>query len=137
MLSLTVSACGLNEWQEVELPLPEDLPEIGYLRKPMPNAWVGTEQYRRLRIEGKGLIDLPGQMSGRDPTNVYVWRDSSGVRLVFQELGTTAVVDLERLKTSEEAVPTDSLGTFIGAFVSPEIRDLRFVPAAEAPPVER
>jgi hypothetical protein len=125
---------ALDGWQEVriDLPGPDD---VDYLRKPLPNVWVGTEQYRRLRYQS-WEIDLPVQMGGREPLNLYAGRDSLGVILHFVESHATTSVHLQTMQVREEAGAPDSLGQFVGALVSPEIRDLRFVPASESGPVE-
>ena len=135
---ISMAACGPSsrEWQEVALPLPDDLPEVSYLRRPMPNLWVGTEQFRQLRIGEREPVEFPGQMGGRDTTNIYLRRDSTGAHLYFEEFGTYATVDLSTADVSVGTVDRDSVGTFIGAFVSPEIRDLRFVPASETRPAD-
>ena len=137
LAALALSACytEAGEWQEVPLDLPEAETDLVYLRQSMPN-FVGTEQWRRLYVGGRDTVDLPVQPGGREPVNVYLDRDSAGVLLRFDEGWNTTTINLRNLEVTESRVALDSLGQFVGAFVSPEIRDLRFVPASEGGAVE-
>lgn len=124
---------GQEAWQEVRIDLPGDTLDVVYGRKPLPNAWVGTEQDRRLR-RGTRVANLAVQMGGREPVNVYLRRDSSRTVLQFEESYGTISVDLATLDGWADGRRADTLGAFVGVLRSPEIRDLRFVPAAEGPP---
>ena len=135
--ALVLASCGAgrNDWQEVRLDLPVAPDSVVYVRKPMPNVWVGTEQYRRLRVRDSTL-ELAAQMGGRTPVNVYLRQDSARTVLQFEESEGTISVDLVSLDSWGSYGRSDSLGMFLGTFVSPEIRDLRFVPATEADPAD-
>ena len=131
--ALALSGCG---WSSVEIPMPSDTPPVVYERKPFSYmVFVGTEQKRRLRINGQGEVELPVQMGGREPVNVYLARDSSGARLYFDEGAHGTIVDLEVLNVSERVGTADTMGRFIGSLQSPEITDLHFVTASASPPV--
>ena len=117
--------------------MPSDTPPVVYERKPFSYmVFVGTEQKRRLRINGQGEVELPVQMGGREPVNVYLARDSSGTRLYFDEGGYGTVVDLQALSVTERGGTADTMGRFVGSLQSPEITDLHFVPASVSPPVQ-
>ena len=134
VLALAGCSRGVDGWQEVSIDVPGTSDDVTYLRKPLPNAWVGTEQYRRLRREDR-VLELPVQMGGREQVNVYLRRDSSEAVLQFEESYGTTSVDLRTLTSWADTGKSDSLGAFVGALVSPEIRDLRFVPATEGDPI--
>ena len=114
--------------------LPSVDTEVTYLRQSMPN-FVGTEQYRRLRVGAK-VLELPVQSWGRGPVNVYIAPDSLDTRLYFDEEHCGFVVYLGSSSVSEDCASADTMGAFVGAFVSPEIRDLRFIPASSGEPIE-
>lgn len=135
LFCLALSSCAFEagDWQEVTLSLPDTIPDVVYRRQSMPN-FVGTEQYRRVRVDGQGEVDFPVQMGGRDPVNVYLVQDSSGARLYFDEGLYGTVVELEDLTVTERSGSADTMGTFVGSLQSPKISDLRFVPASVSPP---
>lgn len=132
-LVLTACVTDAGEWQQVPLDLPGTT-DIIYLRQSIPN-FVGTEQYRRLRV-GDHVLELPVQMGGREPVNIYFYRDSTDAILRFDEFQGITSVDLSSLDISDQRISPDSLGRFVGTFVSPEIRDLRFIPASEGEPID-
>ncbi len=124
-LGLVLPACA-HGWQEVALTGTAE--PVAYLRRPLPNEWVGTEQERRLRVGDRGTVALPVQMGAQDPVAVYDVRGSAGRRLYVTDPGSSAVVDLDALGASERSLPPDSLGALLGVVVSPEGGALRFVP---------
>lgn len=121
---LLFTSCNKEDWQELDLVLPEGFPEITYKRSDLGSGYVGSEQKRKLVIGNKTEIELPVQMSARTSVNVYSIGDSL---LYFQDESTGFRVNLESSEVQEIQLDLDFSKVFVGEIVSPNIEDLEFI----------